>query len=211
MFYCFIVSLAWLVWHLGFAIKVVGKENLPKDGRGFVLASNHISAIDPVFVVIARFWGKKLLIMAKEELFKVNAVLSWMFRSVGVFGVARGKGDTAALENAVEKMKQEGRGLLIFPEGTRSKTGQPGRLKSGAFVVASAAGVDMIPCRVIYRHGKMRVFSRVRVCFGKPIPAEKLYLGDVKSAAKLRQSKQLLLDAWEQLYKENTFEPDKET
>ena len=55
MFYCFIVTAAWLVWHIGFRIRVIGRENLPKEG-GFVLAPNHISAIDPVFVVIARFW-----------------------------------------------------------------------------------------------------------------------------------------------------------
>lgn len=205
MFYGIMVTGAWLIWHLVFRIRVVGKENLPRDGRGFVLAPNHISAIDPVFVVIARFWGKRMLIMAKEELFEVNPLLSWMFRNVGVFGVERGKGDTGAVEVAVEKVKK-GQGLLIFPEGTRSKTGEPGKIKSGAFVVASAAGVDMIPCRIIYRHGHMRLFSRVRVCFGEPIPAETLYLGEHKSAAKLRENKQLLLDAWQKLYDENRFE-----
>ena len=87
MFYGIMVTGAWLIWHLVFRIRVVGKENLPRDGKGFVLAPNHISAIDPVFVVIARFWGKRMLIMAKEELFQVNPVLSWMFRNVGVFGV----------------------------------------------------------------------------------------------------------------------------
>ena len=64
----------------------------------------------------------------------------------------------------------------------------------------------MIPCRIIYRHGHMRLFSRVRVCFGKPIPAEALYLGEHKSAARLRQNKQLLLDAWQELYDANRFE-----
>ena len=205
MFYVIVLCAAWLVWHLGFAIKVVGRENLPKDGRGFVLAPNHLSAIDPVFVVIARFWGKKMLVMAKEELFHVNPFFSWFFRQVGVFGITRGKGDTAALDNAIHEV-QKGRGLLIFPEGTRSKTGEPGKLKSGAFVVASAAGVDMIPCRIIYRHGRMRLFSRVRVCFGRPIPAAALDLGGEHSAAKLRANKQLLLDAWQQLYTENKFE-----
>ncbi len=205
MFYCVILTGAWLVWHLVFGIKVVGRENLPKDGRGFVLAVNHISAIDPVFVVIARFWGKRLLIMAKEELLEINPILSWMFRNVGVFGVDRGKGDTAAVETAIEKVKK-GQGLLIFPEGTRSKTGEVGKIKSGAFVVASAAGVDMVPCRIIYRHGKMRLFSRVRVCFGEPIPAEQLAMGEHKSAAKLRECKNLLAGAWEELYQQNKFE-----
>ena len=204
MFYCVMVGGAWLLWHLVFRIQVVGKEHLPKDGRGFVLASNHISAIDPVFIVIARLWGKRMLIMAKAELFRINPILSWMFRNVGVFGIERGKGDTEAVDNAIEKVKK-GQGMLIFPEGTRSKTGELGKIKSGAFVVASEAGVDMIPCRIIYQHGTMRLFSRVKVCFGPAIPASELDLGEQKSAARLRQGKQLLADAWESLYQQNQF------
>ena len=205
MFYAIVVTLAWVIWHLVFAIKVVGRENLPKDGRGFVLAPNHISAIDPVFVVIARFWGRRMLVMAKEELMHVNPFITWFFNHVGVVGVERGKGDTATIDGVIQQGR-EGQGLLIFPEGTRSKTGEPGRLKSGAFVVASAAGADMVPCRIIYSRGQMKLFSRVQVCFGKPIPAAELDLGEVRSAAKLRQNKQLLLDAWEQLYQENKFQ-----
>ena len=70
-FYWIIVPLAWLVWHIAFRIRVIGRENLIHD-RGFVIAPNHISAIDPVFVVIARFWGRPMVIMAKEELFEIS-------------------------------------------------------------------------------------------------------------------------------------------
>lgn len=203
MFYCLIVTGAWLVWHLAFGIRVIGREYLPRD-RGFVIAPNHISAIDPVFIVIARFWGPRLLILGKEELFHLNPFLTWMFRNVGVVAVRRGAGDTEMLDTVIEKVRG-GRGVLIFPEGTRSKTGQPGHLKSGAFVIASAAQVDMIPCRIIYRHTFMRVFSRVRVCFGPPIPAAELDLGEKRSGAKLRQNRQRLLAAWEELYQANKF------
>ena len=204
MFYCFIVTAAWLVWHIGFRIRVIGRENLPKEG-GFVLAPNHISAIDPVFVVIARFWGKRLLIMAKEEILQVNPVFTWMFRHVGVVGIERGRGDVNVVDELIGNV-QKGQGLLIFPEGTRSKTGQVGKVKSGAFVIASAAGVPMVPCRIIYEPGRMKVFCRVRVCFGAPIPAEKLYLGETKSASALRKNKALLTDAWQRLYDENKFD-----
>ena len=204
MFYCIIVTAAWLVWHIGFRIRVTGRENLPKEG-GFVLAPNHISAIDPVFVVIARFWGKRLLIMAKEEILQVNPVFTWMFRHVGVVGIERGRGDVNVVDELIEDVRQ-GQGLLIFPEGTRSKTGQVGKVKSGAFVIASAAGVPMVPCRIIYEPGRMKVFCRVRVCFGEPIPAEALYLGETKSASALRRNKALLTDAWQRLYDENKFD-----
>lgn len=204
MFYCFIVAGAWLVWHLVFAIRVVGREYLPKD-RGFVLAPNHISAIDPVFIIISRFWGRRMLVLAKEELMHLNPFITWFFNHTGVVGVDRGRGDTGLIDHVIESVRG-GQGLLIFPEGTRSKTGQPGRLKSGAFVVASAANVDMIPCRIIYSRGFMRLFSRVRVCFGPPIPAEKLSMGETKSASKLRENKKLLLEAWEELYQQNKFQ-----
>ena len=204
MFYCIIVTVAWLVWHIGFRIRVIGRENLPKEG-GFVLAPNHISAIDPVFVVIARFWGKRLLIMAKEEILQVNPVFTWMFRHVGVVGIERGRGDVNVVDELIGNV-QKGQGLLIFPEGTRSKTGQVGKVKSGAFVIASAAGVPMVPCRIIYEPGRMKVFCRVRVCFGTPIPAEELYLGETKSASALRRNKALLTDAWQRLYDENKFD-----
>ena len=204
MFYCFIVTAAWLVWHIGFRIRVIGRENLPKEG-GFVLAPNHISAIDPVFVVVARFWGKRLLIMAKEEILQVNPVFTWMFRHVGVVGIERGRGDVNVVDELIGDV-QKGQGLLIFPEGTRSKTGQVGKVKSGAFVIASAAGVPMVPCRIIYEPGRMKVFCRVRVCFGAPIPAEELYRGETKSASALRKNKARLTDAWQRLYDENKFD-----
>ena len=77
-FYWIIVPLAWLVWHIAFRIRVIGRENLIHD-RGFVIAPNHISAIDPVFVVIARFWGRPMVIMAKEELFEISRLLNSYF------------------------------------------------------------------------------------------------------------------------------------
>ncbi|MEG0167058.1 MAG: lysophospholipid acyltransferase family protein [Ruthenibacterium sp.] len=201
MFYCIIITLAWIAWHIVFRIKVIGRENLIKN-RGFVLAPNHLSAIDPVFVVIARFWGKRMVVFGKEELFGKNIFLDWMWRHVNVVCVHRGKGDTQVVDEAVQDVKN-GQGLLIFPEGTRSKDGNLGRLKSGAFVVAVAAGVDMIPCRIIYKGGKMKVFGRCTIIFGKPIPAEKLTLGEPRSAAKLRASKALLETELEKLLEEN--------
>lgn len=203
MLYALFVAGAWVLWNLGFRIRVYGRENLPRD-RGFVIAPNHISAIDPVFVVLARFWGRRLLVLGKEEIFEVNPFFTWFLKYVGVVAVHRGKGDTDVLDDAVEQVRG-GRGMLIFPEGTRSHTGQPGKPKSGAFVVASAAGVDMIPCRILYSTGHMRLFCRVRVCFGPPIPADQLYLGEHRSAARLRECKALLTDAWEKLYNEYHF------
>ena len=92
-FYWIIVPLAWLVWHIAFRIRVIGRENLIHD-RGFVIAPNHISAIDPVFVVIARFWGRPMVIMAKEELFVLDrppAELGLAARGRGLCAPGKGR------------------------------------------------------------------------------------------------------------------------
>lgn len=200
-FYWIIMPAAWFVWHLAFRIRVIGRENLIRD-RGFVLCPNHISAIDPVFVVTARFWGRPMAILAKEELFHINRLLTWMWRNVGLVCVRRGKGDSAMLEGVVDAVRG-GRGVLIFPEGTRTKDGNLGKLKSGAFVIAAEAGVDMVPCRIIYKGGRMRVFGRCTIVFGKPIPAGKLALGEPRSAKRLRECKDLLRAELEKLLEEN--------
>ncbi|MEG2930286.1 MAG: lysophospholipid acyltransferase family protein [Ruthenibacterium sp.] len=201
LWYPIILSGAWLVWHIAFRIRVIGHENLIND-RGFVLAPNHISAIDPVFVAVARGVGRRMVVFGKDELFGKNRFLDWFFKVVNVVPVHRGKGDTNLIETTIEDVKN-GQGALIFPEGTRTKDGNLGRLKSGAFVVAAAAGVDIIPCRIIYKGGKMKLFGRCTVVFGKPIPAAQLTLGEPRSAARLRECKALLAEHLEQLLVEN--------
>lgn len=200
MFYYIIICLAWIIFHIPFRIRTVGRENLITD-RGFVLCPNHLSALDPVFVVLSRFWGKPMWVMAKEELFR-NPFFAWFFRNVGVFPVERGKGDKGLLNDAIASV-QSGRGMLIFPEGTRSKTGELQKLKSGAFVVAEAAHADIIPCRIIYKGGKMHLFGTVTVVYGKPISIESLGLGEEHAASKLREAKALLVERYEQLLAEN--------
>ena len=73
--YYILVPLAWLVFHIGFRVRCEGRENLKKIGtKGCIIAPNHISAIDPVFVIITRFWGRRMLVFAKKELFEINAL-----------------------------------------------------------------------------------------------------------------------------------------
>ena len=205
MLYYILLPLAWLIWHIGFRIRVVGKENLVRD-RGFVLAPNHISAIDPVFVIVARFRGRKMRVFAKQELFAINPLLSWFFRQMGAVAVRGTKEERATVDKTVEECRA-GRGLLIFPEGTRTRDGSIGQIKSGAFVVAAAAGVDMVPCRILYDtpDGRMHLFCRVRVCFGPAIPAQELAMGEKRDMKKLKAAKQRLAGAWQTLYEHNKF------
>ena len=198
--YYILVPLAWLVWHLGFRIRVEGRENLKKvQTGGYILAPTHVSAIDPVFVVITR-WGRRMVVFAKKELFEINPVLSWFFRSCGAVCVRGTRDEVAVIQDTVEACKQ-GRTLLIFPEGPREKEGKLLPPKSGLFVIAAQAGVDVVPCRIHYDtpDGKMHLFCRVRVIYGEPIPAEQFAMENRRDTKKLRANKQALLEAWERM------------
>lgn len=113
--YYILVPLAWLVWHIGFRIRVEGRENLKKvQTKGYILAPTHVSAIDPVFIVVTR-WGRRMVVFAKKELFEINAFLTWFFRCCGGVCVRGTKDEMAVITQTVETCKQ-GRTLLIFPE-----------------------------------------------------------------------------------------------
>lgn len=189
MVYVIAFSVVWVLGHLLFRIKTVGKENLPTD-RGYILCPNHISALDPVFIVIARGAGRKLAIMGKEELFK-NPILAWLFRSVGVVEVQRGKGDTEAIDESINAVKN-GRGMLIFPEGTRTPDGELGKFKSGAFFIAANTEADIIPCRITYSTGKMKLFCRILIVFGTPVSMQEMGLLEGYKASNVREAKQML-------------------
>ena len=199
--YYILLPLAWIVFHVGFRVCAEGRDNLKKiRTRGYILAPNHISAIDPVFVIITRFWGRRMIVFAKKELFEINAFLSWFFRCAGAMCVRGTKEEAAAIDETVARC-QNGESLLIFPEGTREKDGTFLQPKSGLFVIAAAAAVDVVPVRIHYEtpDGKMKLFCKVRVVYGEPMPAAQFAMESRRDMKKLRANKQALLDAWEKL------------
>lgn len=132
--YYIIVPLAWLVFNIGFRVRCEGRENLKKVGtKGCIIAPNHISAIDPVFIVITRFWGQRMMVFAKKELFEINPFLSWFFRCAGAVCVRGTKEEVGAIDDTVKKCK-EGGTLLIFPEarGRRKMHSSPSRAASSS-------------------------------------------------------------------------------
>ncbi len=199
--YYILLPLAWIVFHIGFRVECVGRENLKKiETRGCILAPNHISAIDPVFVVITRFWGRRMVAFAKKELFEINGFLSWFFRCAGAVCVRGTKEELGVIDDTVAFCK-EGGTLLLFPEGTREKEKTFLPLKSGLFLIAAQAAVDVIPVRIVYHtpDGKMKLFCKVTVYYGAPIPAGQFAMEGRRDIKKLRENKQLLLEKWSEL------------
>lgn len=167
MFYNFCRGVVNFIFHIIFKITVIGKENIPQAKSGYIIASNHVSNYDPPMVGIV-FKGKYTF-MAKDELFHINPVFTWLIKKLGAFPVKRGSKDTSGIDTAIESLKN-GRVFVIFPEGTRSKTGELGKPKSGVSLVAARAKVPVVPVYVEY--GKKKLRRNALVCVGKAIPAE---------------------------------------
>lgn len=171
--------------HIRYKITVIGKENIPTQKGGFIVASNHLSYADPPLV--AAIFRGKFTFMAKSELFEKNKLFGWLIRRCGAYPVYRGKNDTAALDTAVESLRKN-RVFVIYPEGTRSKDGSLGRARSGIAVIASKAGAPVVPICVYYG-AKRRVF----VAIGKTVPASELVIeGEDRHA--LRRVSSLIMD-----------------
>ena len=162
-----------LFFYIFFSFKITGRENIPEIG-GFILASNHVSYLDPVAVGIA--CRRKLNYMARHDLFK-NPVFAWWLTNVGVFPVKRGTADISAMKEAIRRLK-DGQGLVLFPEGSRSNDGLIGPAEPGAGFLAAKAGVPVIPVfikgseRALPKGAKFLRPARIRAYIGRQIPID---------------------------------------
>ncbi len=176
-----------LLWIL-FSVKVEGKEYIPN--KGYILVANHRTNFDPLFVVTGIH--AQVCFMAKVELFR-NPLLGWLLKHLGAFPVERGKGDTGAIDWAVD-LTRGGKVLGMFPEGTRSVNGAPLRPKSGASLIAMQTGADLLPCAVCYGE-KLGFRTRVTVRYGRLIQNEELnFTPGVQSTSEIKAASRLIMD-----------------
>lgn len=196
-FYRFVRTIAWPLVRLFYWIRTVHMENLPKEG-GVILCPNHTSFFDIAFLIIT--CRRQIYFMAKEELFH-NPSVRWLFTNMGAFPVKRGTGGGEAIAHA-EQLLQEGKLVCIFPEGTRSKDGKPGKAKSGVAIIAAATGAPVLPMAIFYK-GKPHLFRKITLRFGNLIPKEKLRLQD-ESRAELKRVSGMIMEnitaLWEEGY-----------
>ncbi len=159
-----------LFFHSYIRLDVLGHENIPRS-EGVLLASNHISYLDPIILALAV--KRQVHSMAKEELFK-NAVLKSLMTQLNAFPVRRGRIDRASLKHSLW-MLGEGNVLIIFPEGTIPVHGESKEGKPGVAWLALKKNVPVVPVKIIGSDKCLPVGSvfprmgRVRIVFGEPI------------------------------------------
>ena len=170
-------------YSLMYKIKFEGIENIPKDG-GYIIACNHLFYFDPILLSLRV--SDTIFYLGKAELFDLPLV-GWAFHAIGGIKVSRGAGDTSTMDKCVE-LSKENKIIGVFPEGTRSKDGNPGRPKSGMSVIAKMTEYDILPC-AIKSSGPLKFRSEITVCYGEVIKATELGLEDESPRALKRATK----------------------
>jgi 1-acyl-sn-glycerol-3-phosphate acyltransferase len=181
----------------GIRWKVVGHEQVP--GTPVVYCSNHESNVDPP--VLFEALHPRLKILYKAELRKFP-IMKTAFDVAGFVPV-----DRAAREQAFASIAKgsdslrAGNTFLIFPEGTRSRTGALLPFKKGGFIMAIEAQAPIVPVAIQGGRNAMRKGSafirpvHVSVRIGKPVPTAGLTLDDRdRLIAQVREEVQKLLD-----------------
>ena len=168
----------------GIRVTVSGAEQIRPD-RPAVYAVNHASNVEPpiLFAVLSPLFPR-LRVLYKAELRKLP-ILTRAFDLAGFVPLQRGNRDQSlpAIENAAGALR-DGNSFLIFPEGTRSRTGELLPFKKGGFVMAVKAQAPVVPVAIKGARDAMRKGSpwiqpvHVRVAFGAPVPTAGLALED---------------------------------
>lgn len=132
--------------------QITGLKNFPAKGPVIVIA-NHVSYWDPI--VVGSALPRQVHFMAKKELFSYP-VFGCILRLLGAFPVSRGRPDRAAIKRALAHLKK-GEVIGVFPEGTRSKTGELLPPFTGTAYIALRAGAPVCPVALI---GTQHIFYR---------------------------------------------------
>jgi 1-acyl-sn-glycerol-3-phosphate acyltransferase len=180
----------WIYWTMTWLFKQwfrlggwkrFGLENVPMQGP-VILAPNHASLFDPPLVGCAS--PRRVTTMGKAELFDKKwfglKIFPYVIQHMATFPVKRGAPDRRAIRRAL-KVLDAGEALVIFPEGTRTRTGELGQGEIGLGMIAHSSKAPIVP---IYMSGTENALSplrggirlfKTRVYFGQPLRFEEEY------------------------------------
>jgi 1-acyl-sn-glycerol-3-phosphate acyltransferase len=151
-----------------YPFKIFGLENIPESNC--VICSNHLSIIDVTYIV--KLFNKNTYFVAKKEVMKGKFVRK-LLASFGGIPIDRDNVDIRSLMNFIKLLKN-GNNLVIFPEGTRNKTGSTDMLpfKGGSMLFAVKSKKAILPL-VVYK--KARLFRKNFLMIGKPFELSDFY------------------------------------
>ena len=154
-------------YRIACGMKITGRENVPKD-RFFIVASNHVSAIDPFLVIDAI--GRHVAYMAKQELFE-KPIARFFLHNLGAFAVNREKLGVSTIKTAIG-IKKTNWVLGLFPQGTRDSGDRIEKITKGFASFAKATKTGILPVAIIGSDKKPKwpFSNNITVKIGKLIP-----------------------------------------
>ncbi len=186
LFYNIVTFIIRNIGHIFFRDKVIGKENIPQEGR-CLLAGNHVSIFDAFFL----FRGTKRVIhiLGKIELFQ--GPFAFIFKSMHLIPVDRQKKNPEVIKTCCDLLNRE-EVVGIFPEGTFHKDTIILPFKPGVIKMALETKAPIIPFAIV---GKIKFLGKPKVIYGKPI-----YLDKIKEEDKLKYLEKVITN----MIKENS-------
>ena len=161
-FRAFIALLIRGLLRLYLRFEIVGRENLPDDNESFVMVANHSSHLDALCLLAALPLGRlhRAFPVAAEDYFFRGLPRTW-FAAVAMNALPFGRQMRVreSLTVCARLLAEPGNVLLIFPEGTRSKTGALQPFKPGVGALLAETEVNVLPCRV---EGAFRAWPKGR-------------------------------------------------
>lgn len=163
----------WILWATGARVELLGLENVSHE-RAQIIVANHVSWYD--VLALAAYTPKRYRFVAKKELARVPL---WGHAWIAAGHIAVDRSDNqravASLDQAGRTIREDNSSIIIFPEGTRSRTGELQPFKKGAFVLALHNGIEIVPVAVqgtrdIMARDSWRIRAgRIIVRFGRPV------------------------------------------
>jgi 1-acyl-sn-glycerol-3-phosphate acyltransferase len=185
-------TLSKAVANIGFQYRAFGQENIIEDGPA-IMAANHQSYLDPPLVGIT--CRAELYFLARKTLFE-NKLFGSILSRVNALPVDLSGGDLTAIRTIINLLKQ-GHRTVIFPEGTRSLSGQIQQARPGIGMIIAKTLAPVVPMRIFGsfqawpKGGKIKPYP-VTVVVGKPIRFKKEDLGAKNREAYQKISEQVL-------------------
>jgi 1-acyl-sn-glycerol-3-phosphate acyltransferase len=158
----------YFLWKFLFGFEVKGRKFIPIKGR-ILVAANHLSNFDPPLIGTA-IWVRESFFFAKEELFKVNPFFSWLIKVFNAYPVKLNNIDLKAIKWTT-KLLQEGKCVIVFPEGTRNRNFLKFHPGIGWFAINTKTNV--IPTAIKFSNTPLITqllrIHRPKINFGAPI------------------------------------------
>ena len=184
-------TLSYIYFHVLNRTIVIGKNNIPRH-PGTLLLSNHQSMIDSFLIGLCAYYPASLFrpfLMpwnpAAEENFYRNPILAWLADNWKCIPIRKGRKDFRVIFKMSEALGTSP--LILFPEGTRSRTGKIGRGRLGAGFVVLETWPDVIPVCIdgmdkVLPIGSSipRFFKRIYISYGRPL-ALREFMGKEKN------------------------------